>query len=501
MPTRLLFIGVDALDKDLVVTWANDGTLPTFRRLFRDGAWGISENPPGFFVGAIWPSFWTCVGPDRHGRTCYEQLRPGTYETFRVRPTDVRGPAFWNALSDAGRRVAVVDIPKTLVTPSFNGVHVVDWGTHDPDWDGPLTWPTALADELVSRYGRNPVSNCNEHGREGRYEDLRDALLGRIETKRRMLRDLLATERWDAVIAAFADSHCVGHQCWHVHDPSHAGHDDDLARRIGDPVRDVYAALDRAVGDVIEAAGPETDVIVLGSHGMHAHYNATFLLDAMLRRIENPRAPAPRTQSRMKRAWRVVPRPVRRLLSPFTGRARSRLGISDAASRRFFPVPNGDLYGAIRVNLVGREPQGRVQPGDEFERVCASLQADLAGFVNADTGAPAVACVWRTRDVYHGPLIDHLPDLIVEWNREAPFARVRAEKTGEIAGEYTRCRTGEHTPHGIFFATGPTVTAGSIGHPVSVMDFGPTIAERLGVALPDVEGRSFAATMFRGASA
>ncbi|MDH4036112.1 MAG: alkaline phosphatase family protein [Candidatus Krumholzibacteria bacterium] len=501
MATRILFLGADALDKDTVLAWAEDGTLPTFRRLLREGAWGTTHNPPGLYVGAVWPSFWTSVGPDRHARYCYEQLRPGSYEKVRVHPTDTRAPAFWDAIGAAGRRVAVIDVPKTHVVEGLNGVHVVDWGTHDPDFQGPLTWPASLAADLVSRHGRDEVGNCNVHGGAGDYEKLRAQLVARIDRRKRMLRDIMAREDWDAFIAVFSESHCVGHQCWHLHDTAHVRHDAALAGRIGDPVRDVYVAIDAAIGELIEAAGPGTDVIVLGSHGMRSHYDASFMLDAILRRIERPDAtpPSARTVSRARRIWSRTPKGLRVLLSPLKGPARQRLGINDLASRRFFAVPNNDAYGAIRINLAGREPAGRVQPGAAFERECAMLEADLRALINVDTGEPAVLRVLRTRDLYRGPMLNHLPDLMVEWNRRAPITRVHSAKTGEVTGEYTKCRTGDHAPTGFFAATGARVIRGPLREPVSVMDFGPTIADRLGVTLSDVEGRSFAAMVFAGA--
>jgi predicted AlkP superfamily phosphohydrolase/phosphomutase len=75
---------------------------------------------------------------------------------------------------------------------------------------------------------------------------------------------------------------------------------------------------------------------------------------------------------------------------------------------------------------------------------------------------------------------------------------VHSEKTGEITGEYKKCRTGDHSPHGVFAAMGERVRPGRIVDAVSVMDFGPTIAERRGVALGDVDGRSFARAAFDG---
>jgi predicted AlkP superfamily phosphohydrolase/phosphomutase len=498
MPTRVLFIGADALDKDTVLAWAKDGTLPTFQRLLRDGAWGITESPPGLYVGAIWPSFWTSVGPDRHARYCYEQLRPGTYEKRRIHPTDTRAPAFWNAIGEAGKRVAVIDVPKTHVVAGLNGIHVVDWGTHDPDFDGPVTWPASLAQDLVEKYGGDEVGNCNTHGRAGDYGRLRDQLIERIERRTRLLKDTIAGSDWDAVIAAFSESHCIGHQCWHLHDPTHVKHDAELAARVGDPVRDVYVAIDRAIGELIAAAGPGTDVLVLGSHGMRPHYDATFMLEDILKRIERPHVkPSPHTAARAKGAWKRVPKPIRRLLAPLKGPAKQRLGLSPLASRRYYAVPNNDAYGAVRLNLVGREPNGRVQP-EEFDRVCAALEKDLHALVNAETGEPLVREVLRSRDLYRGPHSDHLPDLMIEWNSRSPIARVHSEKTGEITGEYKKCRTGDHSPHGVFAAMGERVRPGRIVDAVSVMDFGPTIAERLGVSLGDVDGRSFARAAFDG---
>jgi predicted AlkP superfamily phosphohydrolase/phosphomutase len=503
MPTRLLILAADALDKDLVLRWSDDGTLPTFRRLLAQAAWGITESPPGLFVGAVWPSFWTATSPARHARYCYEQLTPGSYEKVRIHPTDTQAPAFWDALSHAGKRIAVIDVPKSFISSDLNGIQVVDWGTHDPDFEGPLTRPEPLANEIVARYGRDTVGNCNRFGKSGEYAELRELLIDRIQRKTRMIEDVMDRESWDCVVAAFSESHCVGHQCWHVHDTAHIRHDAAVAARIGNPIRDVYVEIDRAIGRLIEHVGPSTDVIVLGSHGMRSHYDATFLLDDMLRRIERPRAAASpasiparvTTGSFAQRVWRRMPAGMRRALTPLKEAAKTSAGEGSTASRRFFTVPNNDAYGAIRVNVAGREPNGRVQPA-EMDAVCAQLERDLLAFVNVATSEPLVRRILRTQDLYRGPAMSHLPDLMVEWNRDAPVSRVFSEKTGEIVGEYKKTRTGDHSSQGIFFALGPGVVAGPVSREISIMDFGPTAAARLGVKLGDVDGRSFTDVVF-----
>jgi hypothetical protein len=69
--TQALFIGLDAADKDLLLEWAHAGHLPHIRALLGRAAWGVTRNPLGLFVGAVWPSFYTGVSPARHGRYCY----------------------------------------------------------------------------------------------------------------------------------------------------------------------------------------------------------------------------------------------------------------------------------------------------------------------------------------------------------------------------------------------------------------------------------------------
>jgi hypothetical protein len=53
LPARVLFVGFDALDSELVREWAAAGVLPTFRSLFENSAFGATKNPPGFYGGAV----------------------------------------------------------------------------------------------------------------------------------------------------------------------------------------------------------------------------------------------------------------------------------------------------------------------------------------------------------------------------------------------------------------------------------------------------------------
>ncbi len=52
--------------------------------------------------------------------------------------------------------------------------------------------------------------------------------------------------------------------------------------------------------------------------------------------------------------------------------------------------PNNELFGAVRINLVGREPRGRVARGQEYDELLGWLSERLLELEDADTGRPLV---------------------------------------------------------------------------------------------------------------
>ena len=500
--SKIVCIALDAADQDLLLGWAQAGVLPTVRALMERSAWGSTSTPPGLFVGAVWPSFYTGVSAARHGRYCYRQLRPGTYRVERLPAARVGANPFWAALSRADRRVAIIDVPKTGCAP-LNGIQVVDWATHDPELRGFHTWPPSLARDLGARFGPAVLDTCDGRNRTaGQCADLRDALTASVARKLELTQHLLEHGPWDLFLTTFTECHCAGHQFWHIHDAADPRHDPAVARRLGDPLRDVYIAIDAAIGRLLQRIESQATVFVASSHGMARHGDMSPALDEILRRIEG----APPNVSRrrvlptiLRRAWQRIPAALRGRLKPARNRVVERLerkALAVDSNRQCFAIPNNDVYGGIRVNLAGREPQGRIRPGRDYEELCERLRRDLCELRDAETGAPVVRAVLRTADWHRGPLLDHLPDLLVEWSRE-PTRAVTSSRIGIIQCQMNFGRTGDHLPYGCYFAYGPSIEPGHIKQSVEVMDFAPTFAELLGVRLDDVDGRSFAALLHR----
>ncbi|MDQ4088285.1 MAG: hypothetical protein M3177_09810, partial [Pseudomonadota bacterium] len=174
-------------------------------------------------------------------------------------------------------------------------------------------------------------------------------------------------------------------------------------------------------------------------------------------------------------------------------------GPRDRARRRFFAAPNNSVYAGIRLNLVGREPQGKVRP-EEAEEVLAALERDLLELVNVETGGPVVRAVHRSDGHYRRSDRDKMPDLFVEWERGAPIETVRSARIGTVHTPYTHWRTGDHRPDGLLIAAGPGFAAGAELPAIEVEDIGPSIAARFGIALVDVDGAAVPWLASRGSA-
>jgi predicted AlkP superfamily phosphohydrolase/phosphomutase len=505
----IVVIGFDSLCFDLVAKWVAEGRLPNFAKALPRACWGRVGNPVGLEAGAVWPTFCTGVEPGWHGQ--YEG--PYRFDTDRyfvrlMERSERHALPFWVAASDAGRRVAVVDAPYAFLEESINGVQVVDWLTHvfvRPD--GMATLPGDLAGRLAATYGVNPFSGPNRcptnDVRVNSAEAVvafRDHLLDRVRWKADFSLDLLARERWDLFFTTFHDPHDVGHMTWHLHDQGHERHDAAILAQTGNPVLDVYVALDAALGRLLAAVDEQATVLIYTSHGMGLDRSATLFLDDILRRMEvayrNSKPLAPTWLDMAGSLYRsLVPAKLRRRLvrTQFVRQAYTANTSAQTRGRRFFELAPNHATGGVRFNLKGREGGGLVEPG-ELSELSARLEKDLADLVNADSGEKLIDTIVRTAAIHPGPHADELPDLLLEWNKRHPIRRIRSPLFGELERRDYRVRTGDHTQKvGAFLAMGPGIRPGRMDHAVRASDFAPTIAALLDLPADRRHGRPIAA--------
>jgi predicted AlkP superfamily phosphohydrolase/phosphomutase len=457
------------------------------------------------------------VGPGRHGFHRLTQIEPGTYNLVARLPGEfIETEPFWVRLSREGCRVAVLDVPLSGLSEGLNGIQMVEWGSHDAAY-GFWTWPPTLRDEVLERFGVHPApSPCDAIDRspEG-FRRFKEQLLAGVKAKCDLTLEYLAADDWDFFIQVFTEAHCAGHQAWHLHHATHPDHDAAVSSAAGDPLREVYVAIDQAIGDILTRLGDDTTVFLLGTHGMAHNIGADFLLEEVLVRLGGLVRASTRGEAGgeglrglARSVWVRLPEPARRGVRPLLAPLRRPAAGPRPLSARFdmtrstcFPHENGHLVSGIRINLRGREPLGIVEPGGDMDRLCAALAADLLEVTDAAGGRPLVARVLRSSELFSGNRLDHLPDLLVVWSDEVRVGSralhaggscrlaVRSPKIGVVEGEYRYGRTGDHRPEGLLVTVGPGIRPGRLDRAVSLLDLAPTFLALFGLAADDLDGR------------
>ena len=141
--------------------------------------------------------------------------------------------------------------------------------------------------------------------------------------------------------------------------------------------------------------------------------------------------------------------------------------------------------GQVWVNLRGRESQGAVRAGKEFQEVLGALINELTtNWLDPQTKQPVVEHVYKKDELYSGDYLFKAPDLTVVL-RPGYVASERAFNLaldGQAVQSVSQTST-SYAPYARMIASGPSV-AHSETLQASLLDVAPTILYLLGQTLP-----------------
>lgn len=496
----MIMLGVDGLDWELVREWAASDHLPVLRSLLEGSHALLLGESNRLLPGSIWTDIATGVSAAVHGFQHEEQLRLGTYQIEKVDASRVASPKFYQTLSDAGVRCAVVDFPIDHPIDRFNGLQVVDWATEFKLWHFE-TRPRNLATQLPARYGQHPLTHYPGTGLG--LESLR-ALKGKlrrgIDVKRRFCIDLLQQREHSFVFVNFCELHKAGHFFWRFHDREHPEFT-DAEPELRDALRQMYEYLDRALGSVLQQIGSRDDLILLTDRGMYADHRGDHLIDDILLKLElaarrgrssaATASASPRNRLIGSRGLRLavrsvaqrLPHRVREALLPFHRVITGGPAPWDWTRTQVFRLPSvGNSY--LRVNLAGREPEGIVEPGKQYDALLSRIDRELRALKDPLTGDKVVQDIYFPATHFRGPKRAELPDVTLVWNPQRPIDAVTSASLGLITGRQLPDRTGNHRPEGFALFRGPSFAAGRGTYQGDARQIAPAVLKAFGIPAP-----------------
>ncbi|HEX3551700.1 MAG TPA: alkaline phosphatase family protein [Thermoanaerobaculia bacterium] len=291
---RVLFVGLDGADWQLLDGYMQSGRMPNLAALAKEGRTAVltTIHPP--LSPIVWTTMMTGTSPLDHGVLDFTRRNPETGDLEPITSGERRVPAIWNLATEAGKSVAIFGLWATWPAEPVRGLLVADRlssftaGNHQPP-------PGVVYPPAQEAWARETLAKAD---REVDYEALRAYLpwLGREEYERwkaapdpyahpvsalrRILVETrayhalatswLAREKPDLAVVYFQGTDTLGHVFAPYAPPRQATVSAEDFQRFSQVPELYFAEVDRLLGDYRKLAAASGAVLMIASdHGFH----------------------------------------------------------------------------------------------------------------------------------------------------------------------------------------------------------------------------------------
>jgi len=501
----LTVVGLDAATFDIIDPLVEAGDLPHLAGLLGRGARGQLRSTTHPLTPLAWTTMVTGVNAGRHGIWDFSERDETGYRLRLVNGSHSRVPALWTRLSAAGRSVGVVNVPFTWPAPEVDGFLLAGMDAAARE-DG-MTFPRNLVSEVQERFGRLLLDHSFPLDSTGAIDldYVRRACAQRVE----IIRWLKERYEPELLFTVFMAADHVHHLAW-----------PDWERRGREStVAEVYRILDGALGDLLDGVGAgETDgvrdanVMVVSDHGGGkldgvVNLNAWLEQEGWLAYGDAKGAASRKRGHDLFELRRLFPESLRYAVKQRIPRLRERAyrlrgySIVDWPHTKAFSY---GMFGNIVINVRGRERDGIVEPGEEYEQLRDEI-IERALALRSPHGEAIVKAVHRRENLFEGGALERIPDLVVEFDDYAWLGKGNLTTrtpsiwdTISITPSSGHVYGGSHRADGIFVLAGPDARPETTLSP-GIQDVAPTVLYLLGEPIPSsLEGRLLAEALDPG---
>ena len=288
--TKVLLIGLDGAEWNIIRPLVRQGKLPNLARLMREGVSGTLYSSKPLLSPLIWTTIATGKKPIKHNITDFLVVHKESGEEIPVTSNLRAVKALWNIISEHKKKVGVVGWLVTWPAEPVNGIIISDRLTYldyDPQKASALltkqvTYPETLMNTLkpfVTDVDSIPFDRIRRFCRVGQkeYEESMKnktdplfaaaSVVAASETYRNMAVHFLKEHSTDFFAVYFKGIDSFGHLFAWGSDTTFRLSDRTRVQKYGRAIQDFYRYQDEILGDLLGLIDDSTTVIIVSDHG------------------------------------------------------------------------------------------------------------------------------------------------------------------------------------------------------------------------------------------
>ena len=491
---KILILGLDGATWELIRPWAEEGYLPTFRKLMKIGAWGNLQSciPP--ITLPAWICMLTGKNPGKIGYIHFFARDPNSYEFKIVQPKIEPLNPLWKLLKIGKDSKNVLLWIPTIPRDKYMDIYL----------PGEFVFGKVRLSALEKKLQECIKVNDPPPSK----HDVEYILWWTKYSEKQLdaIKRIIMTDEedypWDFIIGVIYSSDHINHLFWKYIDAAHPNYQE--RRDIYDAIKRYYTSIDAKLGKIVEVCQKKKFFLFIVSDHGHGPLKWRVNLNRWLINCGYMKIASfgsKRVSSKLfhyfirklasnaiiYRIYKKMPTVIKELIAEKI-KPPTRIktdGIDWNETRAYFAGYNG-----ININLKGREPKGIVDQ-TEYPKLLNELKEKLNALSDSETKESIVEKVWTKYELYSGDRLEYLPDLIIQYKNESLYESALGFDEPFLTNAplfYPVDVSSAHRRNGIFLAYGPSIKHGE-KIDIKIYDLTPTILHIFGLPIPsDIDG-------------
>jgi len=468
--TRVLVLGFDGADWELIFNWAKEEKLPNFRKLIEQGVFGPLESTIPPVTPPAWTSMVTGKKPGKHGIYSFikvEKTKDG-WKKLMYTSKDKKSRELWDYIEKS----IVVNVPFTYPPKKINGILIT--GMLTPSLDSEFAYPPEFKNEILKKFP-NYTFELEPAQYSTRTREFVEKLY-EMTNERIKLFWYLFEKSWNLMFFVFIGPDRIQHILWGTNE-----------------MEEYWKYLDNFLGDVIEKVESKGDItlFVVSDHGFRKTNRIIYINNLLIKEgYLKPRKQGNRLENSIvgKCMFRIIPR-----VLPIYKRLPNSLKIIIKKTARPWTPPDlfedFDLDNSKAFFISYSGLGGLLYINRKFspEKTKKELKELLENLRDPETDENVIEKIYEAEKIYPGFAINEPFEVLVILPKEGYTTYQNISPSKIITNP--NIEKANHRLYGIFFGYGPGIKKGQRIY-AKIYDIAPTILHLFGLPIPnDMDGR------------